>query len=149
MIEFRILGPLELTAGERLPDLGGQKQRAVLAMLLLEANRVVSISRLIDGVWDEEPPETAAKAIQVYISELRKLLGRQRVETTAPGYRLHVASEELDVDCVQRLVAEGAFDEALAHWRGEPLSDLAGLRFAEVAAAGLEELRLSCVEQRF
>lgn len=147
-MEFRILGPLEVAAEGRLLDLGGQKQRAVLAMLLLEPNRVVATGRLIDAVWEEEPPETAGKAVQVYVSELRKLVGRERLETRAPGYRLRVDQGELDVDRVRQLVAAGEFDEALSHWRGEPLSDLKPLRFAETAAAGLEELRLACVEQK-
>jgi DNA-binding SARP family transcriptional activator len=148
-MEFRILGPLEVLAGGRALDLGGQKQRAVLAMLLLEANRVVATSRLIDAVWEDDPPETAAKAVQVYVSRLRKGLGGDRLETRAPGYRLRVDDGELDADRVRRLADDGAFDEALAYWRGQPLSDLAPLRFAEAAAAGLEELRLSCLEQRF
>jgi DNA-binding SARP family transcriptional activator len=147
-MEFRILGPLEVLANGQALDLGGLKQRALLAMLLLEPNRAVSTSRLIDAVWEEDPPDTAAKALQVYVSRLRKLLGRERLETRAPGYRLRVDEGELDLDRVRRLVEEGAFDEALVHWRGTPLSDLAPLRFAQVAAAGLEELRLSCVEQR-
>ena len=147
-MDFRILGPLEVLAGGQGLDLGGQKPRAILAALLLEPNRVVATGRLIDAVWEDDPPETAAKAVQVYISQLRKAPGGDRLETKAPGYRLRVEEGELDADRARRLADEGAYDEALAHWRGEPLSDLAGLRFVETAAAGLEELRLSCLERR-
>src|SRR5438874_1593143 len=148
-MEFRILGPLEVLAGGQGLDLGGQKQRAVLAALLLEPNRVVATSRLIDAVWEDEPPETAAKAVQVYISQLRKQLGSDRLVTKSPGYLVRVEDGELDLDRARRLAEDGAYDAALAHWRGAPLSDLAPLRFAEAAASGLDELRLSCLEQRF
>jgi DNA-binding SARP family transcriptional activator len=147
-MDFRILGPLEVLAGGQALDLGGQKPRAVLAVLLLEPNRVVATSRLIEAVWEDDPPETAVKAVQVYVSQLRKTLGGDRLETKPPGYRLRLEDGELDADRARRLADKGAFDEALAHWRGEPLSDLAALRFAEAAAAGLEELRLSCLERR-
>jgi len=82
-MELRIPGPLEVVAGGKTLDLGGQKQRAVLAMLLLEPNRVVATSRLVDALWEDEPPESAAKAVQVYVSQLRKLLGADRIETKA------------------------------------------------------------------
>src|SRR3954470_22432912 len=71
-MEFRVLGPLEVLADGRALDLGGQKQRALLAILLIEANRVVSSDRLIDALWEDAPPETAQKALQVYVSQLRK-----------------------------------------------------------------------------
>jgi len=147
-LEFRILGPLEVLADGRPLNIGGQKQRAVLAMLLLKPNRVVAAGRLMDAVWEDDPPDTATKAIQVYVSQLRKLLGSDRLETKAPGYRLRIDDGELDVDRVRRLADEGAYDEALTHWRGRPLADLSSLRFAEAAAAELEELRLSLLEQR-
>jgi Transcriptional regulatory protein, C terminal len=78
-VDFGILGPLEVREGGRALDLGGPKQRALLAILLLNANRVVSRDGLIDALWDEEPTATAPKAVQVYVSQLRKLLGRERV----------------------------------------------------------------------
>ena len=86
--EFRILGPLEVAAETGPLALGGQKQRAVLAVLLLEANRVVSVDRLLDSVWGEHPPKTALTSLQNFISQLRKLLGPDVLETRAPGYRL-------------------------------------------------------------
>src|SRR3989442_8599027 len=112
-MEFQILGPVEVIEDGQALDLGGQKQRAVLAMLLLEANRVVSSDRLIEALWEEEPPETAQKALQVYVSQLRKVVGRERLETKAPGYRLRVEPGELDLERFQRLVAEGELSEAL------------------------------------
>ena len=78
-MEFRILGPLEVLSDGQALDLGGQKHRVLLALLLLEANRVVSRDRLIDALWEEEPPDTAVKALQVYISQLRKQLGKDRL----------------------------------------------------------------------
>jgi DNA-binding SARP family transcriptional activator len=147
-MEFHILGPLEVIASGHALDLGGQKQRALLAILLLEANRVVSASRLIESLWDDEPPETAQKAVQVYISQLRKLLGKDRLETKSPGYLLHVDEGELDLDRFQGLVEQGSYDEALAHWRGPPLSDFASQRFAQAEIARLDELRISCIEAR-
>src|SRR6266542_5919474 len=87
-MEFRVLGPLEAyDAGKRVP-VGGTKQRALLAVLLLNANRVVPRDRLIDALWEEEPPETARKAVQVHVSQLRKLLGSDRLQTRPPGYLL-------------------------------------------------------------
>jgi SARP family transcriptional regulator, regulator of embCAB operon len=77
--------PLEVVADGRALDLGGPKQRALLALLLLESNRVVSSDRLIEALWEETPPETAQKALQLYVSKLRKLLGKERMETKAPG----------------------------------------------------------------
>ena len=84
-MEFRILGPLEVLSDGQAVDLGGAKQRALLAVLLLYANHVVSRDRLIDALWEDDPPETAAKALQVYVSQLRKLLGKERLQTKAPG----------------------------------------------------------------
>ena len=147
-MDFRILGPLEVSSDGETLDLGGPKQRTVLAMLLLEANRVVAQDRLIEAVWEEKPPDTAAKALQVYVSQLRKVLGRDRVETRSPGYVLHVEPDEIDVERFQRLEAEGRLDEALALWRGPPLADFAYQRFAQTEVARLDELRLRCLETR-
>jgi DNA-binding SARP family transcriptional activator/tetratricopeptide (TPR) repeat protein len=147
-MEFRILGPLEVVADGKVLDLGGPKQRALLALLLLEANRVVSSDRLIEGLWEGKPPDTALKAIQVYVSQLRKVLGSERLETKAPGYRLHVAPDELDLGRFRRLHEEGKLDEAFSLWRGSPLADLAYERFASAEIERLEELRLNFLEER-
>src|SRR5262245_41376058 len=103
-MEFRILGPLEVVAEGRPVGLGGPKQRTLLALLLLEANRVVSSDRLIDALWEDYPPETALKGLTVHISQLRKLLGTERIETTPPGYRLRVEDGEFDLHRFRRLV---------------------------------------------
>src|SRR5207245_5726821 len=129
-MEFRILGPLEVLSDGQALNLGGPKQRALLAMLLLRANEVVSSGRLIEALWEEEPPETAPKALQVYVSQLRKLLGRDRLETKAFSYRVRVREGELDLERFERLVAEGKPQEALAWWRGPPLADFSYQRFA-------------------
>src|SRR5437588_705789 len=125
-MEFRILGPLEVTVDERALDLGGHKQRTLLALLLLEANRVVSSDRLIDALWEEEPPGTAQKALQVHVSQLRKLVGRDRLETRVPGYLLRVGPDELDLTRFERLQEEGRLDEGhQAILEQDPTLDLA------------------------
>jgi DNA-binding SARP family transcriptional activator len=135
-MEFRILGPLEVLSDGQALDLGGQKHRVLLALLLLEANRVVSRDRLLDALWEEEPPETAVKALQVYISQLRKQLGKDRLQTKAPGYLLRVEPDELDLARFRRLQEEGALDEALSLWRGPPLADFGYQRFARPRSPG-------------
>jgi DNA-binding SARP family transcriptional activator len=145
-VEFRILGPLEVVENGQALDLGGRKQRILLAALLIEANRVVSSDQLIEALWPERPPETAQKALQVYVSQLRKLLGRDRLETRAPGYRLCVEAGELDLERFHELRAEGKLAEALSLWRGPPWSEFAYQPFAQTEIAWLEELRLACLE---
>jgi DNA-binding SARP family transcriptional activator len=145
-MEFRILGPLEVR-GEAGPIVvGGAKQRALLAFLLLNANQVVSSDRLIDAVWEEEPPATARKSLQLYVSRLRKLLGRERLRTEAGGYALLVRADELDLARFARLFDEGRLHDALSLWRGPPLCDFAYQRFAQSEIARLNEARLACVE---
>ncbi len=165
-IDFRILGPLEAHAGRALP-LGGAKQRALLALLLLRRNEAVSTDDLIDGLWGEAPPATAAKAVQVYVSRLRRLLGpapsgHGRLCTRAPGYLLELSPGELDLQRFETLVEEAqqataggdpaaaadALRRGLALWRGPPLADLAFEPFAQAAAARLEEQRLAALESR-
>jgi DNA-binding SARP family transcriptional activator len=156
--DFRILGPLEVSDETGSLLLGGQKQRAVLALLLLEPGRVVSVDRLIDAIWGEQPPRTAATSLQNFISQLRKTLGPEVVETKPPGYRLRVRPGELDLDRF-RVAVESARDtppavkseklrHALALWRGSALADLAFEEFAQPHIAHLEELRLGTIEER-
>jgi class 3 adenylate cyclase/tetratricopeptide (TPR) repeat protein len=147
-MEIRILGPLEVLESGQALDLGGAKQRAALTLLALNANRVVGREQLIDALWDGGAPETARKAVQVHVSQLRKLLGHERIETRPPGYVLRLAADELDLSRCERLAEAGRPDEALALWRGEPLADFAGRPFARAEIARLEELRLSCLEAR-
>src|SRR5438876_11245795 len=102
-MEFRILGELEVFANGHAVDLAGAKQRALLALLLLEANRSVSRDRLIDALWDDEPTPSAQKALQVYVSQLRKLLGKERLVTQPAGYLLWAGPDEIDLDRFRRL----------------------------------------------
>ncbi len=139
-MEFRILGPLEAWDDEGHPiPLGGAKQRALLARLLLQANRVVSSDHLVQALWGEEAPGTARKALQVHVSQLRKALARDDVLLTrSPGYLIAAGDDQLDLTRFKQLVesarraredgrlpeAAAALAEALALWRGPPLSDV-------------------------
>ena len=107
-MEFRLLGPLEVVEHGRVLELGSARQRALLAVLLLHANEVVSVDRLIDELWGESPPATAAKILQVYVSRLRKELGDGRLLTRAPGYVLRVDRSELDFARFEQLIAKRA-----------------------------------------
>ena len=97
-MEFRILGPLEVVSDGQALELGGAKQRTLLAVLLLHANRVVSQDELIDALWDDDPPDAAQKSLHVHVFGLRKLLGKERLQTKPPGYALRVVDGELDID---------------------------------------------------
>src|SRR6476659_3821184 len=130
-MDFRILGPLEVLSDGQLLDLGAQKQRALLAVLLLDANQVVPPERAIGDLWDP-PPRTAQQAVQVYVSQLRKVLGPDRLHTRPPRYLLRVEREELDLARFEQLQAEGRLHEALALWRCSPLPEFAHERFAQV-----------------
>jgi DNA-binding SARP family transcriptional activator/tetratricopeptide (TPR) repeat protein len=156
-MDFRILGPLEASRdGVPLASMG-PKPRALLALLLVHANELVPQSSLVDGLWGERPPETAAKALQVYVSQLRRLLGHERVLTRPGGYQLVVSTGALDLLHFQRLVAEAResvpvaaapkLREALALWRGQALADVAEAPFAQMETGRLEELRLAAAEQ--
>src|SRR4029077_9091850 len=123
----------------------------LLAVLLLEANRAVPSDRLIEALWDDRPPDTAPKALQVYVSQLRKALGRDRIVTRPAGYELRVEPGELDLERFRRLVEEGGHDrlaQALSMCRGPSLADFAYERFAQSDIARLEELRLVALEAR-
>ena len=156
-IEFRILGSLEALESGRPLALGGSKQRALLALLLLHANRVVSRDRLIDELWDGSPPDTASTALQVHVSQLRKALGHEAIVTQAPGYLVRVEPGALDLDRfdslqneAQGLEAQASAErlrDALALWRGPALADL-DESVARPERAQLEERRASAVEQR-
>jgi DNA-binding SARP family transcriptional activator len=157
--DFRILGPLEVVDETGPLLLGGQKQRSVLALLLLEAPRPVSTDRLIDALWGEEPPRTAATSLQNFVSQLRKTLGPEVLVTKPPGYALAVRPDELDLDRFRRLASEAraAADPlerseklrgALALWRGPPLADVEFEAFAQPEIARLEEERLAALEER-
>jgi class 3 adenylate cyclase len=162
-MRFGILGPFEVADDRGRPvALGGPRQRAVLAILLLHANGVVPRDRLIEELWGADAPATAIKTIQVYVSNLRKAIGDGVLLTRAGGYVLRSAPEEIDVARFEALVAEGrgalvAGDDrgaarslraALALWRGAPLVDFAYDAFAQGEIARLEEARWAALEDR-
>lgn len=157
-MDFRLLGPLEVRSQRRALPLGGPKQRAVLAMLLLHAGEVVSTDRLVDELWGERPPKTVEAYIQNCISRLRSVLGRDAIETRPPGYLLRADPGDIDAVRFERALeaARGldaperaaALREALGLWRGAPLADLSFETFAQGEIARLEELRLTALEVR-
>jgi predicted ATPase/DNA-binding SARP family transcriptional activator len=148
-MEFRVLGPLEVLADDGAPvRIGGKRPRALLALLLLHANQPVSTDRLIDGIWGESPPASAAGALQVHVSALRKAIGAERIVTRSPGYLVRVAEGELDADRFEQLVAAGDAHGALALWRGPALADMAHEEFAQADAGRLEEARIAAIEAR-
>ncbi len=164
-LEIRLLGPVEARLSERPLALDRLQQRALLALLALNANRVVSTDRLIDALWGERPPPTASGAVYGLVSGLRKLLEPDHagaVVTKAPGYLLELPAEQIDLGRFELLAAEGRralgsddadtasarLTEALKLWRGPPLQDLQFLPFAQKEVGRLEELRLAVIEAR-
>ena len=156
MLEFRVLGPLEVREEGQPIEVGRQKQRALLAMLLLRRGEVVSMDALIEGLWGEDPPRTARAALQNYVSQLRAALGSSTVVSQTGGYALEAGPEQLDLSRFERLLAESrnapatererTFQEALALWRGPPLAGLEFEPFAGAECPRLEELRAGAVE---
>ena len=164
-MEFRILGPLEVVGDGGPLALGTIKERVVLAVLLLHANEVVSRDRLIDELWGEAPPATARKAVNVYVSQLRKALARNGtdpIETMAGGYRVAVVGDELDAGKAQRLLAVAAdrvaagdaavaaelLREALRLWRGRTLAGLELESTGRHEIEQWEELRMTALMDR-
>ncbi|NGY59847.1 tetratricopeptide repeat protein [Lentzea sp. NEAU-D13] len=148
-MEFRVLGPVECYAddGVRL-SLGPPKQRAVLALLLAQPGRVLSVDRLISVLWDDAPPKTALKNLQVYVYQLRKIVG-SRLLSRPPGYLMSIDPAELDLtrftellDVARRERTPQRYREALALWRGPALADLAASGLLRGVIAQVEELRL-------
>jgi len=160
-MEFRLLGPLEVRDGTTRVPLGGRKQRALLARLLLEAGRTVSVERLVDDLWGDAAPDTAAKMVQIHVSQLRKALPAPVIATRPPGYAADVDPQAIDVVRFRALHDEGraarargdpagAADllrRALALWRGPALAEFSE-PFAAAEAAHLAEMRLACLEER-
>ena len=153
MLDFRILGPLEVDRDGEPVELTGQRQRAALVLLLLEANRVVPAERLLNALWGEQPPRTAATSLRNTVSQLRKQLGPQTIETRAPGYLLRAGDDCIDVARFERGVAAARhapphervrlLREALQQWRGPPLPELAYESFLQGELRRLDELHLS------
>ena len=160
-MDFRVLGPLEVDAGDGVLPLGGPKQRAVLANLLVRANQVVPTDTLIAEIWGDEPPEKARNTLQTYVSNLRRTLGDDRLQGRPPGYLLALDPSELDAARFEALlrsakrslavdpsVTVAAIDDALSLWRGPALADLADQHALLAQAARLDDLRLSAQETR-
>ena len=158
-MDFRILGPLDVRVDDRPLALGGARQRALLGLLLLHPNEVVSSDRLVDELWGDAE---GSKALQVAVSRLRKVIGRDVLVTRPPGYQLRVEPGQLDLHRFEQLVADGraalaadnpgaaslTLREALALWRGAPLADLTFESPLQTELARLEELRLAALEDR-
>jgi YVTN family beta-propeller protein len=161
-MRFAVLGPLEVSLEPGPLSLGGRKQRTLLAVLLLHANEVVSRDQLIDALWGERLPPSAAESLDAYVYRLRKLLGHDRLPRERGGYMLRVGPGELDVDEFELLVAHAGrsaeagdhraavapLTAALALWRGPAWADMLELPLANVDAQRLEQLRLSALESR-
>ena len=161
-MDYRILGPLEALDGERQLPLGGARQRAVLALLLLHGNETLSRDVIVDELWGEDAPATAGKVLQNCVSALRKELPPDTIRTVSGGYALTLEPDDLDRDRFERLLAEGraaletgdhaeALDQlrrALAQWRGAPLSDLSYELFTRDEIKRLEELHVAALEDR-
>ena len=164
-VEFRILGPFEVRMdGGEVLVLGGLRQRALLAVLVLDAGHIVARDRLVDDLWPEQPPVGAVHTLQVFVSRLRGALGpaATRLVTRGPGYVLEIGDDELDAPRFERLhsqaraaLASGQPQQTLALlkdadalWRGPPLADFTHEPFAQATIARLSELRVSCREER-
>jgi DNA-binding SARP family transcriptional activator len=161
-VEYRILGPLEVTLGGRPIRLGGKVQRSVLGVLLLHANEPISPERLVDTVWGAAPPPSAAHAVSEYVSRLRKQLGAEAIGHTPGGYVLCVAPGSLDLEHFEELVRQARLelasddagracellDEALALWRGRPFADTRLEDFTQSHLARIGELRLAAISMR-
>jgi DNA-binding SARP family transcriptional activator/DNA-binding beta-propeller fold protein YncE len=147
-VDFRILGPMEVVDDGRPVAIRRGKEQALLAYLLLHPNQVVPSERLIDQLWGEKPPATAAKILQNAVSHLRKQLGEGRLLTREPGYQLQLHADELDADRFQHLARQGQPHQALALWRGTPLVELQDERFADDARRQLEDHHANTLEDR-
>ena len=161
-MQVRILGPFQLEEGGRRITIGGLRQRAVLASLMLHANEVVPSEQLLVDLWGEDSPPSAANALQAAISRVRRALPPGRLITKAPGYSLRMFPEELDASQFEQLVSEGrealsagaeaqasrTLSQALSLWQGPALADFRYEPFAQAEIARLEELHLTCLEER-
>ena len=155
-----MLGPLAVRAGDDEVSIGGTKRRALLTLLLVKANRVVPAERLIEDLWEGNPPDSAAGTLQSHISHLRRALGADHLLTRGGGYVLQLAEDELDAAVFEAELAEGraalaggdpalaadVLSRAVARWRGPAFDDAAGAAWAVAEAARLEEARLVATE---
>ena len=160
--QFRVLGPLEVERDGVPIAIGAPKERALLLYFLLNDSDVAPVDRLVDALWAGEPPSSAAKLVQLYVSHLRNKLGREAIETVPSGYRMQISPLALDCVRFEQLLREGRaaqaadnaqlavaiLSRALALWRGPALVDVAYDEFATAEAARLDEVRLDCFEAR-
>lgn len=158
----RILGPFQLEQGGRRIPVEGVRQRAVLVSLVLRANEVVPSEQLLVELWGEDSPRSAANSLQAAISRLRRTLPAGRLMTRTPGYALRIFPEELDISQFEQLMSEGrealtagaadqaarTLRQALSLWRGPALADFRYEPFAQTEIVRLEELHLTCLEER-
>ena len=157
MLDFRILGPLEVERDGALAQLSGRRAQATLVLLLLEANRVVPAERLIDALWGEHPPATAGTALRNVVTQLRKELGHDVIETRPPGYLLRLPEGAFDLARFEHRLEEArrlpperrpeALRGALAEWRGQPLAELMYLAAVQDEIRRLEEMRVAAEEE--
>src|SRR5215468_9950507 len=161
-MRIRILGPFHVEDGGQQITIGGVRQRAVLADLLLHANEVVPSEQILVDLWGEDTPPSAANALQAAVSRLRRVLPPSRLTTTGPGYMLRIFPAEVDAVQFEQLIFEGRdvlaagaaaeavqlLDQAMTLWRGPPLADFRYEPFAQAEIARLEELQLACLEER-
>ncbi len=156
-LRVNVLGAVRLYVDGGSTEIRAKKPRALLAMLAMHAGQAVGVDALIDGIWGEEPPDTAANALQVYVAGLRRLLGsgRERLRTQAPGYALEIDRAAVDALRFEEAVTHSdagddvaVLADALALWHGSPFEDLTGVPFTEPYITRLSELRLLAMERR-
>jgi DNA-binding SARP family transcriptional activator/DNA-binding beta-propeller fold protein YncE len=147
-VEISLLGPVEATLDGQVVDLGPPQQRALLAVLAARPGTLTPIDAIVDALWPESPPATAAKIVQTYVSRLRKALGADAIERRGGGYALRVPPEAIDALRFEQLVAKDRPGEGLALWRGPALADLASLPGLRGEAERLDELRLRAQEDQ-
>ena len=146
-MQISVLGPVEVTTDGRSVAIGKGKPRALLAVLALEEGSTVSSERLVEALWGADPPPTAAKMVQLYVSQIRKALAASddgaEIVTRGRGYELRLGDGDVDALRFAALVADDMPREALALWRGSPLADVAEEPFAAGEIRRLEELHLT------
>jgi DNA-binding SARP family transcriptional activator len=160
-LKVAVLGPLEVSTDDEPVLIGSAKERALLSLLALRAGAAVGVGTLIEGLWGDNPPRSARKLVQIYVSNLRRVLPLGSIVTIPDGYRLEVDPDRVDALAfaalaaaghttagVEPLAAAATLDEALRLWRGPPVRELADHRLGRAEATSLEETRRTCEEDR-